>query len=1202
MALVQCPDCGKMVSSRAAVCPECGCPAEFFKSPEVSHENNSAAQMPIETNVVKAETNDDITFHIAGRDVVYPGGRQAQLAKNIGIFFMVGEVAQKRLLSIYNNSKNIETALEKVPECAQFTINTALDTVMQCLYSAGVAITEEDFLEKYYFQYKIDYTPYYDEVVEKYGELLQLKEDVEEYRAMEKASRSQWVGGGFGVKGAIKGAITASIMNAGTDFIRSFGDRAKARKDEEQFQKLLVELYEDPKTKALLCTSIKTCIENLFFAYNDELISLGVADKKLFSFDKKRALTLCESTLKYETDEDKLVSNMLQCINLYPAERRFYSAMIGAIYANCDLNDKFNFYSFLNYWALDCLFPDDTSPEDPILPYEANIAKHVRLCIESDANNKNYYENWPLRDLSHGSDEYKEIQILTTQLKPGHTLLFRNDDLVITDRYISVVFGDSWNINGVDKLTLYKDKIRIYHYEDYNDENNNNIVFDEFFSDSLSKDDKEIIVTILNTFISTAETSEDEWKKLEQKHSIENASKNLPQDITSLDDYIAWRKFIYSSTYENNTSEFPLDMPDSTIEKFRMLEHVRKDSISVYDVLKSTVAFTWIPETATKKQFIDELRRTAIFFNKKVYGVNQLWYDGDDGHTSTPPSTDVIEKLSNEHIWIYKSYDSISLSGFAITDSCFVVLKDMTKILLSDIRDIRFDNKTLYVSNGINQYTIANSFTWDDVGVPAFSAIELILRLVCVRFSKNPYLSNALNAGADKEQAKIEERKQLEKSYEEQIEIGFGKNEPELKKIVESAAAHNSFDQYLRDAGIDPAHYSIDEFYIALRMLYAYMLVHDDSSIKMKDFERWAVDAGELVISNKLYRDKRLYEFPAKDLDIFAYCRIASKILGYFCTYLTGLGFGEGILSYDHEYLFGKIKGYVIYENVILNRENKSAIKWEDINGFSVVDDRNIKIKAATGDTIIEIYPKDSDPTERTIENAEFFACFLTAVKDRFYPNNKDVSIASSTSQSIESPISASPVPTGALNTVELAQAQYDAAMAKINEMNKHIPESALAYGKGKLDNSEGNIILYKDRVVFGWGEVALNEFEFSKIKRCQIEGRSFTIWLRGKFLQSVLSSENNELWVRLINGAMRGSYPQKLSHVTKEGIVIESSGNVTDGANQQKPSPITSIAMEQTSSVKSDTVFCVHCGNKIQRQSKFCAFCGKENKYGQGK
>ncbi len=39
MALVKCPDCGKMVSSRVTACPDCGCPAEFFLNKEIGSEN-----------------------------------------------------------------------------------------------------------------------------------------------------------------------------------------------------------------------------------------------------------------------------------------------------------------------------------------------------------------------------------------------------------------------------------------------------------------------------------------------------------------------------------------------------------------------------------------------------------------------------------------------------------------------------------------------------------------------------------------------------------------------------------------------------------------------------------------------------------------------------------------------------------------------------------------------------------------------------------------------------------------------------------------------------------------------------------------------------------------------------------------------------------------------------------------------------------
>lgn len=38
MALVKCPDCGAMVSSRAAQCPRCGCPqSAFVESTPVAH-------------------------------------------------------------------------------------------------------------------------------------------------------------------------------------------------------------------------------------------------------------------------------------------------------------------------------------------------------------------------------------------------------------------------------------------------------------------------------------------------------------------------------------------------------------------------------------------------------------------------------------------------------------------------------------------------------------------------------------------------------------------------------------------------------------------------------------------------------------------------------------------------------------------------------------------------------------------------------------------------------------------------------------------------------------------------------------------------------------------------------------------------------------------------------------------------------------
>ncbi|MBQ9303241.1 zinc ribbon domain-containing protein [Butyrivibrio sp.] len=44
MGLVKCPDCGKMVSSRAINCPDCGCPAEFFAHEESNDESVGSSE------------------------------------------------------------------------------------------------------------------------------------------------------------------------------------------------------------------------------------------------------------------------------------------------------------------------------------------------------------------------------------------------------------------------------------------------------------------------------------------------------------------------------------------------------------------------------------------------------------------------------------------------------------------------------------------------------------------------------------------------------------------------------------------------------------------------------------------------------------------------------------------------------------------------------------------------------------------------------------------------------------------------------------------------------------------------------------------------------------------------------------------------------------------------------------------------------
>ncbi len=74
-------------------------------------------------------------------------------------------------------------------------------------------------------------------------QLTDLAEQMRSYRAAQSAKRLRWQGGGFGITGAIKGAITAGALNLGTDMVRGIGNSITNASDRAKFKKLEDELY-----------------------------------------------------------------------------------------------------------------------------------------------------------------------------------------------------------------------------------------------------------------------------------------------------------------------------------------------------------------------------------------------------------------------------------------------------------------------------------------------------------------------------------------------------------------------------------------------------------------------------------------------------------------------------------------------------------------------------------------------------------------------------------------------------------------------------------------------------------------------------------------------------------------------------------------------------------------------------------------------
>lgn len=111
-------------------------------------------------------------------------------------------------------------------------------------------------------------------------------EEMEEKRRYEKNSRSQWVGGGFGISGAIKGAFAAGVLNFGTNALRNIGDAISTSCDNSEITKMREDLAKNLSETPCLPNVVYNYTFNVFKAVYQILVETNLI-KKCFSIIKK---------------------------------------------------------------------------------------------------------------------------------------------------------------------------------------------------------------------------------------------------------------------------------------------------------------------------------------------------------------------------------------------------------------------------------------------------------------------------------------------------------------------------------------------------------------------------------------------------------------------------------------------------------------------------------------------------------------------------------------------------------------------------------------------------------------------------------------------------------------------------------------------------------------------------------------------------
>lgn len=351
MPLITCPDCSKEISDRVEACPFCGCPAKYFERKQADN-NTVPVQTADEKLSPQKEEEPIFKFRLFDYELSYPES-VAPFATLFGEYTKKASEAVSEISDEYSKAGNIDNVLNKVIPLGNKILDSVIEEVIAILYKYDINYSVGQFKGEYEDIYDFNYLCKCDIVKRLNKESEQLRVTLEQEERIRRASRGKWQGGGFGVKGAIKGAITASALNVGSDILHSFGDASRASAINATVNADKRSTYNAANVRFTVCVELGYCIMNVFWT----LARILEANKILSipNIDSSEALVKFGNANKYaKTDEEKYPKQLIECIMLYPAEKQFYDALMPYIvsYSSDDLAKWFKF------WNIEYLFPN----------------------------------------------------------------------------------------------------------------------------------------------------------------------------------------------------------------------------------------------------------------------------------------------------------------------------------------------------------------------------------------------------------------------------------------------------------------------------------------------------------------------------------------------------------------------------------------------------------------------------------------------------------------------------------------------------------------------------------------------------------------------------------------------------------------------------------------------------------------------------
>ena len=185
--------------------------------------------------------------------------------------------------------------------------------------------SEELFIRKYQEKYFLmDNRPEFKKFLQEYTAISDEYSQKKAYQKVYRANRSKWIGGGFGIKGAIKGSIDATILNTATGLFRGIGDGIDDFYSSVEFKNQ----KEDLLTENLfdnIDSAFHSCCLGVVLACETEYEShKNIKCTWDYNSNHERSNALFQNAKTRIADPEKRLAIISEAIQLNPYNKQFY--------------------------------------------------------------------------------------------------------------------------------------------------------------------------------------------------------------------------------------------------------------------------------------------------------------------------------------------------------------------------------------------------------------------------------------------------------------------------------------------------------------------------------------------------------------------------------------------------------------------------------------------------------------------------------------------------------------------------------------------------------------------------------------------------------------------------------------------------------------------------------------------------------------